>query len=117
MLAVQSKERAEEIKNTSADLVEMNFNRSETIGAAFKDIQKLFLLTPFVPDMVEMSKNLVRQAEEANVNHIVKQSAFGPDLEEGITMNKLHRQGDNRIFWNELYFLAPNVIYAKLSEL
>ena len=90
--AVQSKERAEEIKNTSAELVEMNFNRSETIGAAFKDIQKLFLLTPFVPDMVEMSKNLVRQAEEANVNHIVKQSAFGSDLEEGITMNKLHRQ-------------------------
>jgi uncharacterized protein YbjT (DUF2867 family) len=47
--AVQSKERAGNIKNTSAELVEMNFNKSETMGAAFKDIQKLFLLTPFVP--------------------------------------------------------------------
>jgi uncharacterized protein YbjT (DUF2867 family) len=90
--AVQSKLRAGEIKNTSAELVEMNFNRSETIGAAFKDIQKLFLLTPFVPDMVDMSKNLVGQAKEANVDHIVKQSAFGSHLEDGITMNKLHRQ-------------------------
>lgn len=88
----QKKLRATGIKNISAELVEMNFNRSETIGAAFKDIQKLFLLTPFVPDMVDMSKNLVGQAKEANVDHIVKQSAFGSDLEDGITMNKLHRQ-------------------------
>jgi hypothetical protein len=43
----QKKLRATGIKNISAELVEMNFNRSETIGAAFKDIQKLFLLTPF----------------------------------------------------------------------
>lgn len=45
---------ARDIKNTSAELVEMNFNKPETIGDAFKDIQKLFLLTTFVPDMVEM---------------------------------------------------------------
>src|SRR5262245_37262261 len=83
--AVQSKEGAGAIKNMSAELVEMNFNKPETISAAFKDIQKLFLLTPFVPDMVEMSKNVVGEAKKANVNHIVKQSAFGSDLEEGIT--------------------------------
>ena len=90
--AVQSKERAGDIKNMATELVEMNFSKSETIGAAFKEIQKLFLLTPFVPDMVEMSKNLDGEAKEANVNHIIKQSAFGSDLEYGITMNKLHRQ-------------------------
>jgi uncharacterized protein YbjT (DUF2867 family) len=95
--AVQSKNRADDIKNTKAELVEMNFNKSETIEAAFKGIQKLFLLTPFVPDMVEMSKNLIREAKKANVNHIVKQSAFGSDLEDGITMNKLHRQVEEAI--------------------
>jgi uncharacterized protein YbjT (DUF2867 family) len=94
--AVQSKNRADDIKN-KAELVEMNFNNSETIEAAFKGIQKLFLLTPFVPDMVEMSKNLIREAKKANVNHIVKQSAFGSDLEDGITMNKLHRQVEEAI--------------------
>jgi uncharacterized protein YbjT (DUF2867 family) len=95
--AVQSKNRADDIKNTKAELVEMNFNKSETIEAAFKGIQKLFLLTPFVPDMVEMSKNLIREAKKANVNHIVKQSAFGSDLEDGITMNKLHRKVEEAI--------------------
>jgi uncharacterized protein YbjT (DUF2867 family) len=95
--AVQSKNRADDIKNTKAELVEMNFNNSDAIEAAFKDIQKLFLLTPFVPDMVEMSKSLIREAKKANVNHIVKQSAFGSDLEDGITMNKLHRQVEEAI--------------------
>jgi uncharacterized protein YbjT (DUF2867 family) len=95
--AVQSKNRADDIKNTKAELVEMNFNDSETIESAFKGIQKLFLLTPFVPDMVEMSKNLIREAKKANVSHIVKQSAFGSDLADGIIMNKLHRQVEEAI--------------------
>jgi uncharacterized protein YbjT (DUF2867 family) len=95
--AVQSKNRADDIKNTKAELVEMNFNKSDTIEAAFKDVQKIFLLTPFVPDMVEMSKSLIREAKKANVNHIVKQSAFGSDLKDGITMNKLHRQVEEAI--------------------
>jgi uncharacterized protein YbjT (DUF2867 family) len=41
--------------------------------------------------MVEISENLVEQARKANVNHIVKQSAFGSQR-EGITMNRLHRE-------------------------
>jgi len=87
--AVQSKNRAQEIENTGAELVEMNFNNTETVNAALKGVQKLFLLTPFVPNMVEISENLVEQARKANVNHIVKQSAFGSEG-QGITMNRLH---------------------------
>jgi uncharacterized protein YbjT (DUF2867 family) len=90
--AVQSKNRAQEIKNTGAELVEMNLNNTETVNAGFKGIQKLFLLTPFVPNMVEISENLVELAKKANVNHIVKQSAFGSDMKQGITMNRLHRE-------------------------
>lgn len=89
--SVQSKNRAQEIKSTAAELVEMNFNNTETVNAAFKGVQKLFLLTPFVPNMVEISEYLVEQARKANVNHIVKQSAFGSEG-QGITMNRLHRE-------------------------
>jgi len=93
LAAVQSKNRADEIKNIAgAELVEMNFNNTETINAAFRGIQKLFLLTPFVPNMVEISENLVELAKKANVNHIVKQSAFGSDQAQGITMNSLHHK-------------------------
>jgi uncharacterized protein YbjT (DUF2867 family) len=95
--AVQSKNRADDIKNTRAKLVEMNFNRPETITMAFKGVQKLFLLTPFVPNMVEISTNLVNEAKRAKVKQIVKQSAFGSDMEPHIVMNKLHRQVEEAI--------------------
>jgi len=42
----------------------MTFNNTETVFAAFKGVQKLFLLTPFVPNMLEISENLVEQAIE-----------------------------------------------------
>lgn len=90
--AVQSKNRAQEIKNTGAELVEMNFNNTETVNAAFKGVQKLFLLTPFAPNMVEISENLVEQARKANVDHIVKQSAFGSNMNQVTTRNRLHQE-------------------------
>ena len=65
----------------------MNFNRPETITMAFKGVQKVFLLTPFVPNMVEISTNLVNEARRAKVKQIVKQSAFGSDMEPHIVMN------------------------------
>jgi NAD(P)H dehydrogenase (quinone) len=46
--AVQSKDRANVIKNTNAHLIKMDFNRPETFGIALEGVQKLFLLTPFV---------------------------------------------------------------------
>jgi uncharacterized protein YbjT (DUF2867 family) len=91
--AVQSKDRADVIKNTRAHLVEMDFNRPETFRIALEGVQKLFLLTPFVPTMVEISAKLVDAAKREEVKHIVKQSAFGSDnLASEITMNRLHRQ-------------------------
>ena len=65
--AIQSKNRANEIKNARAQLVEMNFNKPETIRMALEGVEKLFLLTPFVPDMVDISMNLVNEAKKANV--------------------------------------------------
>jgi uncharacterized protein YbjT (DUF2867 family) len=89
--AVTSKDRAGELKDTNAELVEMNFNNPETVRAALQDVQKVFLLTPLVSNMEEISAELIEQAKKAKVRHIVKQSAFGADREPGITMNKMHR--------------------------
>ena len=45
MLPVTSKNKASEIKDTNAELVEMDFNKPETIKTALEDVQKVFLLT------------------------------------------------------------------------
>ena len=108
--AVQSKNRADEVKNTRAQLVEMNFNRPETIRMAFEGVQKLFLLTPFVPNMVEISINLVDEAKKAKVKHIVKQSVMGADLEADVGTMRLHRQAEKIIEKSGIRytFLRPN---------
>jgi uncharacterized protein YbjT (DUF2867 family) len=108
--AVQSKNRADELKNTSAQLVEMNFNRPETIRMTFEGVQKLFLLTPFVPNMVEISTNLVDEAIKAKVKHIVKQSVMGADLEADVGTMRLHRQAEKIIEKSGIpyTFLRPN---------
>lgn len=95
--AVKSKNRAGELKNTRARLVEMNFNRPETIRMAFEGVQKLFLLTPVVPNMVEITTNLVDEAKNAKVKHIVKQSVMGADFEADVGAMRLHRQAEKII--------------------
>src|SRR5262245_15729279 len=85
--AVTSINRANEIKETKAVSIEMNFNNPETIKAAFEGVQKLFLLTPLVSNMEEISSHLVDQAKKAKIKNIVKQSAFGANREPRIKMN------------------------------
>lgn len=108
--AVQSKNRAHAIKNSRAHLIEMDFNRPETFEMALEGVQKLFLLTPFVPNMVEISASLLDAAKKAKVKHIVKQSAFGSDNQASeITMNRLHRQVEEIIESSGIHytFLRP----------
>jgi len=108
--AVQLKNRAGELKNTRARIVEMDFNRPETIRMAFEGVQKLFLLTPFVPNMVEISTNLVDEAKNAKVKHIVKQSVMGADLEADVGAMRLHLQAEKIIEKSGIpyTFLRPN---------
>jgi len=89
----------------------MNFNKTETNGAAFRDVQKLFLLTPFVPNMVDMSRNLVEQAKKVNVNHIVKQSAFGSDLDEEYSCNSCNTLKVKSVFiLKVICYLIPLIL-------
>ena len=108
--AVQLKNRAGELKNTRARIVEMDFNRPETIRMAFEGVQKLFLLTPFVPNMVEISTNLVDEAKNAKVKHIVKLSVMGADLEADVGAMRLHLQAEKIIEKSGIpyTFLRPN---------
>src|SRR5204862_2474489 len=57
-------------------LVQVNYNKPDTLSAAFKGVDKLFLLTPFQSNMVDLTSNLVNEAKNAGVKYIVKQSVL-----------------------------------------
>jgi len=46
-------------------LVQVDNNKPDTLSAAFKGIDKLFLLTPFQSNMVDLTSNLVNEAKNA----------------------------------------------------
>jgi uncharacterized protein YbjT (DUF2867 family) len=68
------------------------------------------VLTPFVPNMVEISTNLVDEAKKAGIRHIVKQSVMGADLEADVGTMRLHRQAEKIIEKSGIpyTFLRPN---------
>jgi uncharacterized protein YbjT (DUF2867 family) len=77
--------------------VQLDLNSTETFASAFDGVDKLFLLTPYQSNMVNLTSNLVNKAKNAKVKYIVKQSVLGTDAEPGITPTRLHRQAEKII--------------------
>jgi uncharacterized protein YbjT (DUF2867 family) len=75
-------------------VVQLDYNNPETLAAAFKGVDKLFLLTPPQSSTLDFTSKLVSQAKNARVKYIVKQSVIGAEAEPGITPIRLHRQAE-----------------------
>jgi uncharacterized protein YbjT (DUF2867 family) len=54
-----------------------DLTKPETLTAAFEGARKLFLLTSYYEDMVELQHNAIAAARAAGVTQVVKASAFG----------------------------------------
>ncbi|MCL1474477.1 SDR family oxidoreductase [Argonema antarcticum] len=93
--AVRSTSRAEGL--TGVELVEFDFNKPETVQAAFEGADKVFLATPLVPNMVEIEATSVEVAKKAGVKHIVKLSVMGADSQPEMILAQMHREGEKKI--------------------
>ncbi|MFD2516185.1 SDR family oxidoreductase [Pontibacter locisalis] len=74
------------------EIVEMDFEDQDSLHAAFTHVDKVFLITPFEEDQVQMAKTLVDEAKRTGVKHIVRLSALGADAEPGIQLGRWHRE-------------------------
>ena len=109
--AVHSTTRADSSdKLKGVELVEMDYNKSETLARAFKNADKLFLLTPSSSKAAEFASNLVTEAKKAGIKHIVKQSLMGADQEVDFDHIHLHRKAEKIIEESGIpfTFLRPN---------
>src|ERR671932_1617938 len=97
-------------RNSGLQAVELDFNKPDSLSAALRGVDKLFLLTPFQSNMVDLTSNLVNEAKNAGVKYIVKQSVLGADAEQAITPCRLHRQAEKVIEESGIpfTFLRPN---------
>lgn len=97
--AVHSQNKADEFKrnNKKVEVVNMDYNKPQTIAEVLNNVDKLFWLTLPRPNMTEISSNLIKEAKENDVRHIVKLSVMGADAEPGTTIGRLHRQEEKII--------------------
>jgi len=104
---VHSTAKAGKLKASNVQLVEADYVKRETLAATFQGVERLFLLTPFVREQVDMGKLLVDLAKKAGVRHIVKLSAVGAEFEPGIQLGRWHREV-------EKYIEASGIPYTHL---
>jgi len=78
-------------------LVVGDLSRPETLNAAFKGVEKLFLLTHYYEDMVELQHNAIVAARAAGVTHVVKVSAFAATPHSRAPIGRWHYQVEHQL--------------------
>jgi uncharacterized protein YbjT (DUF2867 family) len=108
---VHSAQNVKKVKDGDrVEVVLIDYNKPETLKEALNQVDKLFLLTPDVPNAHELASNLVIEAKKAGIRHIVKQSVMGADLEADVGTLRLHCQAEKIIEQSGIpfTFLRPN---------
>jgi uncharacterized protein YbjT (DUF2867 family) len=97
--AIHSQNKTDNFKEyKTLQIVDMDYNKSETIADALNDVDKLFLLTLPAPNMAVYS-NLVKEIRKyGGINHIVKLSSMAAE-ETGLaaTIGRIHREEEKII--------------------
>jgi uncharacterized protein YbjT (DUF2867 family) len=109
--AVHSIENAKKIDFPGVELVQIDYNKPDTLTKAFSGIDRLFLLTHPSQDTVEQESNMVNEAKKVGVKHIVKQSVMGADDRNSkVELMKLHHQVEKIVEESGISytFLRPN---------
>ena len=109
--------KTEEAQRRDIDAVHANFRQPETLAAALRGIEALFLLCGWSPDQTLIEMNLVREAKRAGVRHIVKLSVWDA-AGEAFSFARIHRPVEKEIeesgvAWT---FLRPNGFMQNLSN-
>jgi len=76
--SVRAGSHSNSFKDTPENVVfyDVDFTQPDTLRKAMQGVDKLFLLTPNTPDAVHMAQNVINEAIDADVAHIVRLSAY-----------------------------------------
>jgi uncharacterized protein YbjT (DUF2867 family) len=113
--AVHSQNKADPLKqlgNKGVEIVDLDYARPETVAGALNKVDKLFLQTLPVPDITDITSNLIKEAKKNDVKHIIKLSAMGADSELESTILRLHGKEEKIIEESGIpyTFLRPSVL-------
>ncbi len=93
---VHSEDKASALRKTGAGAVVLDFENPASISAAFKGIEKLFLVTPGSPEQRRFEENLLAEAKKVGVKRIVKLSGK-IDEADTVGFSVWNREAEKRI--------------------
>ena len=104
-----SERGAEAARARGIEVAIIDYNQPETLRAAFRGCDTVFLLGPNLEDQTGLELNAVEAAVAAGVRHVVKQSVMVA-AEEEYSLAKVHRPVEKAIEASGLgwTFLRPN---------
>lgn len=90
-------QRASELADKGADLVEGDFSDPSSLDDALVGVDRAFLLSPVLQEMSELQTNFVEAAERAEIRYVVKLSAAGADSGSRWDIARWHGEVEDRI--------------------
>jgi uncharacterized protein YbjT (DUF2867 family) len=79
------------------EVVEGDLARPDSLTPAMAGVQRMLLLSPVNPNAVELQGNAINAAQQAGVQHVVKFSMIGADLESPVPLARWHRQSEQQL--------------------
>ena len=91
-------------------LATFDFEDAASFPDSLKDVEKVFLLPPPIPNQVAVTNAFIDATKRAGVRHIVKLSVIGADTEPPFAFGKWHAASDQHVRESGLAFtfLRPN---------
>ena len=97
--------------NNKVEIVNIDYDKPESLADALYDVDKLFLLTLPTPNITgETISRVVKEAKKKGIKYIVKLSVMGADLVPGTRIGRLHREEEKIIEESGISYtvLRPN---------
>ena len=87
----------ERLRAEGIDAVLGDITDRESIRAALQDVTHFYILTPSSPQLADIEGGLVEEAKQAGVQHIVKHSVLGSDVNAICPFTQVHAQAEEVI--------------------
>ncbi|WP_420404229.1 SDR family oxidoreductase [Nisaea sp.] len=91
---VRDPAKVEALKAQGIETVAGDLRQPETLPEALQGVEKIFVVTPLVPDQVEMRAALIAAAKAAGVRHIVMSTGIGAAPDAPVQIGRWH--GENQ---------------------
>jgi uncharacterized protein YbjT (DUF2867 family) len=98
--AIHSKNKSDQLRqfeNKGVEIVDLDFTKQETVTRALNNVDKVFIQTIPVPNVADISSNLINEAKKNDVKYVVKLSAMGAGSEPESTILRVHGEEEKII--------------------